>query len=76
VPQNPAVPAEGVAEIVTFPMPATSAEPFGHPPSPPPTANLPAYAPYAVNRTLGTQDDFYRLSSDHRIREVIADVVQ
>jgi Protein of unknown function (DUF3320) len=29
-----------------------------------------------VNRTLGAQEDFYRPSSDHRIREIIAEVVQ
>jgi hypothetical protein len=29
-----------------------------------------------VNRTLGAQEDFYRPSSDHRIREIIAEVVR
>jgi very-short-patch-repair endonuclease len=75
-PQDPVVSSESVSQIITASRSTGRTQPFEHMRSTPPEADLPVFTPYSVNRTLGAQEDFYRPSSDRRIREVIVEVVR
>ena len=68
--------ARGMTEIAKASMTAAPAKPLERPPSTPPKAIFPAYAPYPVDQVFGIQEDFYSPSSVSRIREVVADVVR
>ena len=56
-------------------MPAAPTNPPERQRTSPPESNLPTYTPYPVNKTLGTQQDFYQPSSNNSIHGIICEVV-
>jgi very-short-patch-repair endonuclease len=74
-PPGTTVPEESATKI-TAAQPAASARLLERPPSTPPEAIFPAYAPYPVDQVFGIQEDFYSPSSVSRIRKVVTDVVR